>query len=113
MARVTEAFLDVRRHGFARVAVCVPAVRVADPAFNGEAHLVELRAAHEAGAHYAVCPELGLSSYTCGDLFFQDRLLEASLEALATLADATRTWNLVAEQPDRLGARVAGGLEPA
>ena len=94
MPGVTEAFLDVRRHGFARVAVCVPAVQVADPAFNGQAHLSELRAVHEGGAHYAVCPELGLSSYTCGDLFFQDRLLEASLEALAALAEATRTWNM-------------------
>jgi NAD+ synthase (glutamine-hydrolysing) len=92
---VTEGFLDVRRHGFARVAVCVPAVRVADPAFNGEAHLAQLRAAYERGAHYAVCPELGISSYTCGDLFLQARLLDASLEALAALAEATRTWNLV------------------
>jgi len=108
MVGVTETFLDVRRHGFARVAVCVPAVRVADPAFNAAAHLSELQAAHEAGAHYAVCPELGLSSYTCGDLFFQDRLLDASLEALATLAEATRAWNLVFSVG--LPLRVAGAL---
>jgi NAD+ synthase (glutamine-hydrolysing) len=92
---VTEGFLDVRTHGFARVAVCVPAVRVADPAFNREAHLTQLQAAYDRGAHYAVCPELGLSSYTCGDLFLQTRLLDASLEALAALAEATRRWNLV------------------
>jgi NAD+ synthase (glutamine-hydrolysing) len=93
-AGVTDGFLDVRRHGFARVAVCVPAVRVADPAFNRDAHLAQLGAAYERGVRYAVCPELGLSSYTCGDLFFQARLLDASLDALAALADATRTWNL-------------------
>src|SRR5688572_7826180 len=93
-ASVDEGFLDVRAHGFARVAVCIPAVRVADPAFNSEAHLAQLRDAWERGAHYAVCPELGLSSYTCGDLFLQSRLLDAVLEALGALASETRQWNL-------------------
>jgi NAD+ synthase (glutamine-hydrolysing) len=88
-------FLDVRRHGFARVAVCVPATRVADPAFNAEAHLEQLAAAHRAGAHYALCPELGLSSYTCGDLFFQEPVLHGSLRALETVSAATRDWNML------------------
>ena len=54
--RVTEIeqeFLDVRTHGFARVAVCVPRVRVADPASNTDAHLQLLEAVYRAGAHYA------------------------------------------------------------
>ena len=88
-------FLDVRTHGFARVAVCVPEVRVADPAFNAEAHLTVLTRAHEAGAVYALCPELGLSAYTCGDLFFQEPLLAASRRALARIAEATANWNLL------------------
>jgi len=87
-------FLDVRRHGFARVAVCVPEVRVADPVFNLEAHLRLLEHVHARGAHYAACPELGLSAYTCGDLFFQDTLLRGVVEALARLAEATASWNL-------------------
>ncbi len=88
-------FLDVRTHGFARVAVCVPEVRVADPAFNAEAHLTVLARAHDAGAVYALCPELGLSAYTCADLFFQEPLLEASRRALARIAEATARWNLL------------------
>ena len=39
-------FLDVRTHGFARVAVCVPETRVADPGFNADAHLEQLEAAY-------------------------------------------------------------------
>ena len=89
------AFLDVRTHGFARVAVCVPDTRVADPAFNAEAHLRQLKAVWQAGAHYAVCPELGLTAYTCNDLFFQDVLLDGALAALERTADATAAWNLV------------------
>ena len=87
-------FLDVRSHGFARVAVCVPPVRVAEPAFNAAAHLEQLEAAHRAGAHYALCPELGISAYTCGDLFFQQSLLDGVRAALAHLAQASADWNL-------------------
>jgi NAD+ synthase (glutamine-hydrolysing) len=92
---VGEDFLDVREHGFARVAVCVPEVRVADPAFNAEAHLRVLEQAWADGAHYAVCPELGLSAYTCADLFFQEALLDATLAALRRVAEGTARWNLI------------------
>ena len=88
-------FLDVRTHGFARVAVCVPPVRVADPAFNAAAHIELLGAAQRAGAHYALCPELGLSAYTCGDLFFQDSLLRGVRAGLEQIAAATADWNLL------------------
>jgi NAD+ synthase (glutamine-hydrolysing) len=93
---VDPDFLDVRRHGYARVAVCVPEVRVADPGFNAAAHLTQLERAHAAGAHYALCPELGLSAYTCADLFFQETLLAGALAALERVAAATAAWNLVA-----------------
>jgi NAD+ synthase (glutamine-hydrolysing) len=91
---VIDSFLDVRRHGFARVAVCVPEVRVADPVFNVEAHLRALASVHAEGVQYAVCPELGLSAYSCGDLFFQEPLLRGVLDALTRLALETATWDL-------------------
>jgi NAD+ synthase (glutamine-hydrolysing) len=93
--RAGQDFLDVRGHGFARVAVCVPAARVADPVFNAAAHLEQLEAVYGAGAHYALCPELGLSSYTCGDLFFQEPLLRASMQALERVAAASAEWNML------------------
>src|SRR5436309_6666000 len=95
MAAMGDDFLDVRTHGFARVAVSVPEVRVADPAFNAEAHLRVLEQVHREGAHYALCPELGLSAYSCADLFFQQTLLDAALAALQRVAEATARWNLI------------------
>ena len=95
MRAVADDFLDVRAHGFARVAVCVPQVRVADPSFNADAHLTLLERVLGQGAHYALCPELGLSGYTCGDLFFQDTLLRATLDGLARVAERTARWNLL------------------
>ena len=88
-------FLDARAHGFVRVAVCVPAVQVADPAFNAAAHLAQLETVHQAGAHYAVCPELGLTAYSCGDLFFQESLLRAAQGALEQVAGASAAWNMI------------------
>jgi NAD+ synthase (glutamine-hydrolysing) len=92
---VSSSFLDIRRHGFARVAVCVPEVRVADPVFNVEAHLAALGRVHAAGVQYAVCPELGLSAYSCGDLFFQEPLLRGVRAALDRLARETAAWDLL------------------
>src|SRR5437899_10136565 len=95
MAAKIDYFHDVRTHGFARVAVAVPEVRVADPTFNAEAHLRLLEQVHREGAHYALCPELGLSAYSCADLFFQETLLDGALAALRRLAEATARWNLI------------------
>jgi NAD+ synthase (glutamine-hydrolysing) len=45
-------------------------VRVADPERNADATLVFVARAAERGAQVLVLPELGLTGYTCGDLFF-------------------------------------------
>src|SRR6188768_2696474 len=82
-------FDSLYTHGFARVAVCLPAVRVADPDFNLKA-TAEL-AGRAAAQHAAVAlfPELGLSAYSNDDLFHQDALLEATKTALAEVVKAS------------------------
>ena len=82
-------FDSLYTHGFARVAVCLPAVRVADPDFNLKATLELAGRAAAQHAAVAVFPELGLSAYTNDDLFHQDALLEAVETALARLARQT------------------------
>jgi NAD+ synthase (glutamine-hydrolysing) len=88
-------FLDVRGYGFVRAAVCVPEVRVGNPEFNAAAHQRLLASVHAAGTHYAACPELGLSGYSCGDLFFQGPLLRESVAALGQLVEACAAWDMV------------------
>lgn len=88
-------FFNLYNHGFVRVAVGVPEVQVADPAFNA-AKTVELM--HRAAAEKAILalfPELGLSSYSCEDLFHQQALLEGSIEALQTVLEASADMNLI------------------
>ncbi|MEV0711411.1 NAD(+) synthase [Nocardia aurea] len=82
-------FDSLYRHGFARVAVAVPRIRVADPAFNLTHTLDLAREAAERGAVLTVFPELGLSSYTADDLFHQDALDAAVSEALDQVVAAS------------------------
>jgi NAD+ synthase (glutamine-hydrolysing) len=83
-------FESIYRHGFARVAAATPRVEVASPRYNVE-HTLELAAgAVREHAVLAAFPELGLSAYSNEDLFQQDALLDASVEALATLVTASR-----------------------
>jgi NAD+ synthase (glutamine-hydrolysing) len=89
MAR-PEAFFNLYAHGFVRVAVATPAVRIADPAANAAATAELMRAAARAKAIVCVFPELGLSAYSCEDLFHQQALIEGAERALATLLARTR-----------------------
>ncbi|MDA8379674.1 MAG: NAD(+) synthase [Actinomycetota bacterium] len=75
--------------GFARIAVGVPPVRVADPSFNVAATLELADRATERGAVLAVFPELGLTGYSAEDLFHQSVLVDAVEDALARLVDAS------------------------
>ncbi|MEU4651934.1 NAD(+) synthase [Nocardia fluminea] len=80
-----SAFQCLYRHGFARVAVAVPRVGVADPDYNAEQTLRSARRAADDGVVVTVFPELGISSYTADDLFHQDALDVAVQSALQRL----------------------------
>ena len=82
-------FYSIYRQGFVRTAVCVPHVRLADPAHNLARTLDLARRASDMGAVVALFPELGLSAYSNEDLFFQDALLDAVRHALAGLLEAS------------------------
>jgi NAD+ synthase (glutamine-hydrolysing) len=86
---MNPAFASIYRHGMARVAVGVPAVRIAEPAFNVARTIALARDAHAQGAAVVLFPELGLTAYSNDDLFQQDALLDAALDALATLRAAS------------------------
>src|SRR5512139_2391287 len=83
-------FTSIYRHGFVRVAVATPRVEVASPALNVAETIRLAREAASQLAVLAVFPELGLSAYSNEDLFQQDALLDASLEALHTLVETSR-----------------------
>ena len=78
------------KDGFISVACGTPKLRLADCHYNAEQTFTMMRSADKAGVKVLVLPELGLTGYTCGDLFYQDTLLRGAEEALATVLEATR-----------------------
>ena len=80
--------------GLVRVGAATPALKVADPAFNAENIIAIIRKAEEDKTGILVLPELTLTGSTCGDLFFQDTLYQAQLEALANVTAKTAQCSL-------------------
>ena len=83
------------KDGFVSVACGTPKLRLADCNYNAEQTFTMMRKAEKAGAKVLVLPELGLTGYSCGDLFYQDTLLRSAEEALSTVLTATRNLEVV------------------
>jgi len=78
------------KHGFIKVAAATPLIRVADCRYNAESIIGSLRECAANGAKLIVFPELCITGYTAGDLFYQDALRNAALEALSRILRATK-----------------------
>ena len=88
-------FQSPYRHGFVRVAVAVPRLRLANPALNAEETVRLGRIADDRGAALVVFPELGLTGYSADDLFHQQGLLGAAREAAAAVLAASSSLGCV------------------
>ena len=64
--------------GFIRVATASPKVRVGDVDYNVSQTVEFAKKAADNDCAVAVFPELGLTGYTCGDLFLQSTLLSGA-----------------------------------
>ncbi|KMJ89279.1 NAD synthetase [Achromobacter xylosoxidans] len=115
---MSNPFFNLYSHGFARVAVGAPECKVADPAFNAAQTIALAQQAAQGGAVLVAFPELGLSAYTCDDLFHQKALLDACEAALDQVARATAELDIavivgaplrVAHQLYNCAVVIAGG----
>ncbi|HRZ96150.1 MAG TPA: NAD(+) synthase [Paludibacter sp.] len=73
------------KNGFVRVAAAVPEIRVADCAFNISRISALIHNAEAEKVQIVCFPELAVTGYTCGDLFFQQKLIADAEEALKQL----------------------------
>ena len=112
-----QQFFNFLSHDFIRVAVATPELRVADPTFNGAQTIALMNEAAAKKAALVLFPELGLTAYSCEDLFHQRALLNSALEALYRVVDASARLPVIAVVglPLRIGhllfncAAVVGG----
>ena len=64
------------KYGFIRVGAAVPKLKVADCHYNSHEIIKMIKKGEEKAIKILVFPELSITSYTCGDLFYQDVLRE-------------------------------------
>lgn len=88
--------------GLVRVGAAVPSLALGNVKENMKRHLAMMREAKEKHVSIVTFPELSLTGYTCGDLFFQRRLLDDVTDVLLTLKD---------EMPEKIIAVVGAPLE--
>lgn len=88
--------------GLVRVGAAVPSLALGNVKENMKRHLAMMREAKEKHVSIVTFPELSLTGYTCGDLFFQRRLLDDVTDALLILKD---------EMPEEIIAVVGAPLE--
>ena len=84
------------KHGFIKVAAAVPAVKVADVMYNVQEIERLIAMADAEHVEVVVFPELGITGYTCQDLFRERLLLDKAEEGLLRLIDFTRKLDIVA-----------------
>ena len=83
------------KDGFIKVAVTAPDSKVADCAYNIEKMIEKAEELAGKGVRIAVFPELGISAYTCSDLFLQEPLLTGAEKALEKFVKETKELDLL------------------
>ncbi|MDD2231330.1 MAG: NAD(+) synthase [Sphaerochaetaceae bacterium] len=76
------------KDGFIKVAAATPSIRVADCVYNTSKILELIKKAQSEDVKLLVLPELCVTGYTCGDLFFQQALIESSREAVGKIVES-------------------------
>lgn len=77
-------------YDYIRIASIVNNVKVGDTGFNARDILSKIKEAAENNADIIFTPELALTGYTCGDLFFQTELINGALDGLLKILDETK-----------------------
>ncbi len=78
-----------------RIACAVPDVEVADVDFNTAQTAKYIEKAEKEKVDLLVFPELGITGYTCADLFFQQSLINASNSGINTILKTSTNSNMI------------------
>lgn len=81
-------------YGFIRTAAASPKLKVADITYNVQQILQKIHDACTQKCQIVVFPELCITGYTCGDLFYQDIIIKKSREAVQKIAQETKGFDM-------------------
>lgn len=85
------------RDGFVKIAAATPSIRVADCQYNAQQTIALMKEAAAQGVKVIAFPELGLTGYTCADLFLQPILLNGAKKALEEVVKASEELDMFVE----------------
>ena len=85
LAGLSDYDMEINRYGFIRVAAASPMLKVADCDYNTAEIKQVIERAQQENVQILCFPELCITAYSCGDLFFQKALQEKALESLHEL----------------------------
>lgn len=77
-------------YGFFKIASASLKLKIAEPSYNKNEIINAIDVASKKGAKLLVTPELSVTGYTCGDLFFTNTLQNAAEKALLDIAEYTK-----------------------
>lgn len=78
------------KDGFIKVAAGSIRTTIADTLANAEEIKARIKEADQAGVNLLVLPELAVTGYSCGDLFYSEVLQRGALQALSDICRFTR-----------------------
>ncbi len=77
------------KFGFVKVGTYTPEIKVCDTVFNAKSIIKGIEIAKKQGVELLVFPELCITGYTCGDLFYSEVLQKGAKDALLEIAKST------------------------
>lgn len=80
---------------FMKVGAACPVIKVADITFNVEEIKKCIISAEKEDIKVLVFPELSITSYSCSDLFYQERLLTEAKRAITDLCSFSKNYDLL------------------
>lgn len=85
----------MKKLGFVRVGSVVNKLFLADPINNAKEIVKMIKKAVSEDIAVVATPQLSLTGYSCGDLFFQEKLLKAAVEGLQYIIDKTAKFDII------------------
>ena len=80
---------------FVRVCSSSPSIKVGDVEYNKNSIIKEINNALKKNTEVILFPELIITGYTCGDLFFQSHLIKSAFKACLSIADKFKNKNII------------------
>lgn len=87
--------IDLFEYGFVRIASVSPKISIGDVQFNQKIILESVDKCISQQCSFILFPELSITGYSCGDLFYQQKLIESAYMALQNIAEITKNKNIV------------------